>query len=176
MEYDLGLDDINLDVLMNQLILRVGRYNLQLLVVGTPQGNKISTFNIDRAAALTSTYLMALYGHERWIDGGYAHSIYLNKSLIEAKRLSLSEIKNQVCTFLMDFEGVATAYPLEQAMMLDHTKEFVNKHCSGDVIVTLEPHWQDKRPQSAILWWSGHAANYPKDRIKAQQVRHLIYK
>ena len=176
LEYDLGLDDTNLDVLMNQLILRVGRKNLQLLVIGTPQGSEQTSFNIDRAAALTSTYLMALYGHERWIDGGYGHSLYLNKQLIEQKRQSLPEMKNLICAFLMDFDNVAAAYSLEQAMTLEETKESVNKHCSGDIIVTLEHNWQYQPPQSTLLWWKGYNTNYPQEPINALQVKHLIYK
>lgn len=175
-EYDLSLDDTNLDVLMNQLILRVGRYNLQLLVIGTPQQDISSPFNIDRAAALTSTYLMALYGNERWIDGAYGHSIYLNKSLIEKTKVSLPQMKSLICSFLMDFEGVAGAYPLEQALILDETKESVNKHCSGDIIVTLEHDWQYRQPTSTILWWKGRTTDHPTQTINALQVKHLIYK
>ncbi len=176
LEYDLGLDDTNLDVLMNQLILRVGRYNLQLLVIGTPQNSVPSSFNIDRAAALTSTYLMALYGHERWINGGHGHSIYLNKQLIEQKKISLPEIKSQVCAFLMDFEGVSGAYPLEQALYLNETKESVNKHCSGDIVVTLEHDWTYKAPTATILCWKGYSTSYPTKLSNALQVKHLIYK
>lgn len=176
LEYDLGLDDTNLDVLMNQLILRVGRKNLQLLVIGTPQGGELTAFNIDRAAALTSTYLIALYGHERWIDGGYGHSLYLNKQLIEQKKQSLPEIKNLICAFLMDFDDVAAAYSLEQAMTLEETRESVNKHCSGDIVVTIEHNWQYQPPQSTLLWWKGYDTNYPQSPINALQVKHLIYK
>ncbi len=174
-EYDLGLTDTNLDVLMNQLILRVGRYNLQLLVLGTPQGEETSVFDIDRAAALTSTYLIALYGHERWIEGRYGNSLYLNKGLIEQKKLSLSEVESRVCSFLMDFEGVAAAYPVNKAMLLDQTKESINKHCTGDIVITLEHGWQYREPKVTLLWWSGRGANYPKEPIDYKQIRHLIY-
>lgn len=175
LEYDLGIDDTNLDMLMNQLILRVGRYNLQLLVIGSPQVKETSAFNIDRAAALTSTYLMALYGNERLIDGGHGHSIYLNKSLIEKSKMSLPEMKSLICSFLLDFEGVAGAYPLEQAMILEETKESVNKHCSGDIVITLEHDWQYKKPEATILWWTGRTTNYPTEPINALQLKHLIY-
>ena len=66
----------------------------------------VQYFNVDRAAALTATYLMALYGTERWVDGGYGQSIYLNRSLIEQKHLSLPQLQQQVAAFLMDFEGI----------------------------------------------------------------------
>ena len=112
--------------LMEQLNKRIGKENYQLLVVGRPilgtgvseltgAGLTVQQFNVDRAAALASTYLMALYGHERWIDGGYGQSIYLNRTLIEKKKLSLSEIQKQVATLLMDFEGVQLAFPALEA-------------------------------------------------------------
>jgi hypothetical protein len=59
---------------------------------------------------------MALYGHERWIDGSYGQSIYLNRTLIEQKRLSLETIQRQVANFLMDFEGVQIAMPHYEAV------------------------------------------------------------
>ena len=174
-EYDLSQEDTNLDVLMNQLILRVGRHNLQLFVLGTPVPAQPSSFNIDRAAALTSTYLIALYGTERWVNGGWKNSIYLNQSLMEQKRISLPQIKAQVCTFLMDFEGVAAAYPVEDAMVLPETKENINKHCAGDVIVCLEHDWLYREPQATLLWWR-EDKTYPTHPINALDVKHLIYK
>ena len=93
----------DLGYLMEQLDKRIGRTNYQVLVVGRPIfGTDAQTlsdihmpvqqFNADRAAALTGTYLMALYGHERGVDGAYGQSIYLNRTLIEQKRLSLETI------------------------------------------------------------------------------------
>ena len=117
----------DLGYLMEQLDKRIGRANYQVLVIGRPVlGTSAQTlndlrmpvqpFNTDRAAALTSTYLMALYGHERWVDGAYGQSIYLNRTLIEQKRLSLETIQRQVANFLMDFEGVQIAMPGHEAM------------------------------------------------------------
>ena len=93
----------DLGFLMEQLDKRIGRTNYQLLVIGRPVLGTdpqtlsdihmpVQQFNADRAAALTGTYLMALYGHERWVDGAYGQSIYLNRTLIEQKRLSFFKI------------------------------------------------------------------------------------
>jgi hypothetical protein len=82
----------DLGYLMEQLDKRIGRANYQVLVVGRPVlGTSAQTlsdlhmpvqqFNVDRAAALTGTYLMALYGHERWVDGSYGQSLYVNRTL-----------------------------------------------------------------------------------------------
>ena len=112
----------DLGYLMEQLNRRIGEQNYRILIIGLPRrgmnqarleaaGIHTGTFNVDRAAALTNTYLMALYGHERWVDGGYGHGIYLNRKLIEQKRMDLYQLQRQVATFLMEFEGVADAYP-----------------------------------------------------------------
>ena len=117
----------DLGFLMEQLDKRIGRTNYQILLIGRPVlGTSPQTladlhmpvqqFNTDRAAALTGTYLMALYGHERWVDGSYGQSIYLNRTLIEQKRLSLETLQRQVANFLMDFEGVQIAMPGHEAM------------------------------------------------------------
>ena len=169
----------DLGYLMEQLDKRIGRANYQLLVVGRPVlGTSAQTlsdirmpvqqFNTDRAAALTGTYLMALYGHERWVEGSYGQSIYLNRTLIEQKRLSLETMQRQVANFLMDFEGVQIAMPGHEAMQYPLLSTTLCKRHAGDVVFMLQPGWQlmldekravdkviDDNPTAPLLFWSG---------------------
>ena len=189
----------DLGYLMEQLDKRIGRANYQLMVVGRPVlGTSAQTlsdmhmpvqqFNADRAAALTSTYLMALYGHERWVDGNHEQSIYLNRNLIEQKRLSLETIQRQVANFLMDFEGVQMAMPGHEAMQHGILGRTLCKRHTGDVVFMLQPGWQlmqdDKRaidrvvddtPLAPVLLWSGTIRTMPQNPIDATGVADLIF-
>lgn len=189
----------DLGYLMDQLNRRIGREHYQLLVVGRPAlGTALQTmtdihmpvrpFNVDRAAALIGTYLMAIYGHERWVDGGYGQSIYLNRTLIEQKRLNLGDIQRQVATFLLEFEGIQSAMPAHEAILVPQLNRSLCKRHTGDVVFTLQPGWQlmqddrhtidhviDDRPQSPLLFWSGTLRPMPEGKLTATDVADLIF-
>ena len=148
----------------------------------------VRQFNVDRAAALTGTYLMAIYGHERWVDGSYGHSIYLNRTLIEQKRLNLETIQRQVANFLMDFEGIEIAMPIHESLLYPPLRDSFNKRHMGDVIFNLQPGWQlmqneqhaidkviDENPQAPLLFWSGTLRPMPQGQLTALNVAELIF-
>ena len=130
---------------------------------------------------------MALYGHERWVDGSCGHSIYLNRTLIEQKRLSLETIQKQVANFLMDFEGVQVAFPQQEALLHPQYAPSLNKRVVGDVFFTLQPGWQlmsdeqtatdyiiDACPEVPLLLWSPSLRQMPKGRLDATEVVGLV--
>ena len=188
----------DLGFLMEQLDKRIGRTNYQILVVGRPVLGTdpqtltdihmpVQAFNADRAAALTGTYLMALYGHERWVDGAYGQSIYLNRTLIEQKRLNLETIQRQVANFLMDFEGVQIAMPGHEAMLQPQLGATLCKRHTGDVVFLLQPGWQlmqdektaidkviDDNPVSPLLLWSRILRQMPQNQLTATDVADLL--
>lgn len=189
----------DLGFLMEQLDKRIGKTNYQVLVVGRPVLGTdaqtladihmpVQTFNADRAAALTGTYLMALYGHERWVDGSYGQSIYLNRTLIEQKRLSLEALQRQVANFLMDFEGIQIALPGYEAMRYPLLNTTLCKRHTGDVVLLLQPGWRlmqdekqtidrviDDKPVSPLLFWSGAMRAMPQEPLDATGVADLIF-
>ena len=189
----------DLGYLMEQLDRRIGRNNYQVLVVGRPiLGTSAQTlsdihmpvqlFNADRAAALTGTYLMALYGHERWVDGVYGQSIYLNRTLIEQKRLNMETIQRQVANFLMDFEGVQVAMPGYEAIQYNGLGTTLSKRHLGDVVFMLQPGWRlmlderrvidfviDDNPISPLLLWTGTLRPMPQGTLDATNVADLIF-
>lgn len=190
----------DLGFLMEQLDRRIGRENYQIMVVGRPiLGTDPQTlsdihmpvqqFNVDRASALIGTYLMAIYGHERWVDGGYGQSIYLNRTLIEQKRLTLETISRQVAAFLIDFEGIQTAMPAHEAMWQPQLNTTLCKRHTGDVVFLLQPGWQlmqderraidmvsDDDPKAPLLLWSGTLRPMPEGKLTATDVADLIFK
>lgn len=189
----------DLGFLMEQLDRRIGKTNYQILVVGRPvlgtDAQQLSdihmpvqAFNADQAAALTGTYLMALYGHERWVDGAYGQSIYLNRTLIEQKRLNLETIQRQVANFLMDFEGVQMALPGYEAMRYPLLSTTMCKRHLGDVVFMLQPGWRlmqnerqvvdniiDENPVAPLLLWCGTLRPMPQYQLDATNVAELIF-
>ena len=192
----LGINQ-DLGFLMEQLNRRIGKEQYQILVVGRPvKGYSTATlqmanlpvqrFNSDRAAALTGTYLMAIYGHERWVDGGHGPFIYLNRMLIEEKRMSLETIQRQVANFLMDFEGVQVAYPIHEAINSDDKHSIYRKQ-AGDVYFRLQDNWLldckegqafdiviQSQPSVPVLYWSGRVSTFPEGKLQATDIKQLI--
>lgn len=106
-------------------------------------------FNADRALALLNTYLMAIYGNEKWISGYYGKNIFLNKKKIEEKKLDWNEFKERVTDFLIEFEGVQSAYSTSDIFNFSGDKSDVrakfrnsyHKNTSGDISISLMPGW-----------------------------------
>ena len=139
--------------LIEQLQKRVGKGNVRFVVMGVPRygqsgermkqaGIDVREFNLGRATALTSVYLMAIYGYEQWLSGSYGQSVYLNKTLIEDKGQDLHKIERQVADFLTDFEGVRAAYPRHEALLAGEVTRGLAKAYTGDVVVCLQPQWR----------------------------------
>ena len=188
----------DLGYLIDQLARIVGVQHLRIVVMGKPLlGQNIESlaaarmpaqyFNVDRAAALTATYLMALYGTERWVDGGYGQSIYLNRTLIEQKHIPLPQLQQQVASFLMDFEGVEAAFPFTEALGSVSLANTVNKRAFGDVVFTLQPHWLlrandtevldhvvEEDPVVPVMIWSGAYQAFPTGITDATQIKALL--
>lgn len=193
---------INQDLghLMTQLDKQIGKDKYDIVIVGRPvKGHSqtafkaanmpINYFNTDRAAALIGTYLMAIYGHERWVDGGYGPFIYLNRMLIERKRMDLEAIQRQVANFLMEFEGVQIAYPIYEAITSDDKASIYRKH-AGDVYFNLHDNWLltvneqnvfdhviQSQPTVPVLYWSANKTYNPfTGPIQATDIKSLILK
>ena len=77
--------------------------------------------------------------------------IFLNRTLIEDSRIALEEIQKKVARFLIQFTGVAAAYPYSAFEANDfgngNLRKIVNNFSpqrSGDVIVILNPGWIER--------------------------------
>jgi hypothetical protein len=187
----------DLGYLMDQLNQRIGKTNYQVLLIGRPTkghstkafemaGIPVQHFNLDRATALTSTYLMAIYGHERWIDGGFGPYIFLNRTLIEQKRLSLETIQRQVANFIMDFEGVQVAFPIHEAILSEYSTSIYRRQ-AGDVFFQLQDHWVldtnnkqpydqviEQHPTAPLMLWSATLRTFPEKELDATDIKNLI--
>lgn len=115
--------------------------------------NRISAgyFRQNQAHQLLKSYLNAVYGQGDWVKGYFEKQVFLNRVLIEDAKIPLEEIQKKVARFLVQFSGVASAYPYSAFEANDfgngHLKRIVNNFTpqrSGDVIITLNPGWVEK--------------------------------
>ncbi len=113
--------------------------------------NRISSglFNADRALALLNTYLMAIYGQGQWVSGYYGKNIYLNRKLIEDRKLNIREMEDEVADFMGEFEGVHAAYTTSKLNDLSvarpdprfKLKNSYYRKTTGEVQLLLKPGW-----------------------------------
>ncbi len=108
-------------------------------------------FRQDQALQLLRSYLNAVYGEGNWVKGYSERQVYLNRTLIEDARIPLEDVQKKVARFLVQFSGVAAAYPYSAFEANDfgngNLKRIINNfnsQRSGDVIVTLNPGWIEK--------------------------------
>ena len=108
-------------------------------------------FKQTEALQLLKSYLNAVYGQGDWVKGYYEKQIFLNRILIEDAKIPLEEIQKRISRFMVQFSGVASAYPYTAFEANDfsngHLKRIVNSFTpqrSGDVIITLNPGWVEK--------------------------------
>lgn len=105
-------------------------------------------FSIFKAVALLKSYLNLMYGDGEWIADYDAGQIYLDRGLIEKKKVSLKEMQDKVADFMVDFEGIArvlTANSLthnasSSGLEVLFQNSFSQKR-SGDVLYSLQPTW-----------------------------------
>jgi predicted AlkP superfamily pyrophosphatase or phosphodiesterase len=108
-------------------------------------------FKQIQALQLLKSYLNAVYGQGDWVKGYYEKQIFLNRVLIEDAKIPLEDIQKKVSRFIVQFSGVASAYPYTAFEANDfsngHLKRIVNSFTpqrSGDIIITLNPGWVEK--------------------------------
>ncbi|MDD4970889.1 MAG: alkaline phosphatase family protein [Paludibacter sp.] len=152
--------DKDIQNLLQKIDSKVGLNKTLIFMFGNQTGvhspnelgeNKIPAgyYNADRSLALLSSYLMAVYGQQKWISGYYGKNIFLNKEKIEEKKLNFRTVQQTVADFMADFEGIQSALPSSQVLNMggnvnsemERIRNSTNKNCVGDVIITLMPGW-----------------------------------
>ena len=137
-------------------------------------------FNIERAAALVNTYLMAIYGHHPWIEGANANALIVNRKLLAEQKINYNDFTQQVAHFLENFEGVNKAYTLGQitASCDDNTesaeiRNSLSKRFAGDVYVTLQPGWQLANNSTTLDRYHAIKASVPAVHIHNNSIKVL---
>ena len=154
--------DKDIETLLNWLNDKIGKRNVLVYFTAAHgiseippvmQSTRIPAgyFNRNQALQLLRTYLNATYGEGNWVKGYSERQIFLNRTLIEDAGIKLEDIQKKVARFLIQFTGIASAFPYSAFEANDfgsgHLRKIVNNFSplrSGDVIVTLNPGWVEK--------------------------------
>lgn len=154
--------DRDLAHLLSYLDATVGKENLLIYLTsnhGAPEIPEyqaqakipVGNFNYLSAVSLLKSYLNLTYGEANWVKGYYQQQLYLNRPLIEERKLSLEEMQKTVARFMIQFSGVAhvmTASTLETQQFTDGIfgamQRGFNQKRSGDILINLMPGWAEK--------------------------------
>jgi len=171
--------DNELQFLMQKIETKIGADKVLFILFGN-QTNSYSPeelkahnihagyFNANRSIALLNSYLMAIYGQEKWISGYYGKHIYLNKRLIEEKNVDFREMQEVAIEFMLEFEGVQSAYSFSQLMNIGANpgtemaklRNSTHKNTAGDIILTLMPGWLEVDDQENAVGESNALVSY----------------
>ena len=152
--------DSEISTLLSKIYEKLNKENVLVVMFGSQTAVRMPAdlgqnnvpagyFNANSSIALLNTYLMALYGQERWVTGYYGKNIFLNHEKIEEKRMKLSEVQRTVAAFMHEFEGIHTAFPTTDILLSStngdgtsaQLRNSIHKKTAGDVIITLLPGW-----------------------------------
>jgi hypothetical protein len=154
--------DHDIERLINYLNDSIGKKNILVYFTSAHgvseiplvlENNRIPSgyFKQNQALQLLKSYLNAVYGQGDWIKGYYEKQIFFNRVLIEDAKIPLEEIQKKVARLLVQFSGVASAYPYSAFEANDfnngHLKRIINSFSpqrTGDIIITLNPGWIEK--------------------------------
>lgn len=170
--------DRDIENLLNYLNNSLGKRNILIYftsahgiseIPGVLENNRIPSghFKQNQALQLLRSYLNASYGEGDWIKGYTDRQIFLNRTLIEDAKLSLDEVQKKVARFIVQFSGVASAYPYSAFETNDFSsgnlKRILNNFSpqrSGDVIITLNSGWIERGDENYV---ADHGSPYEYD-------------
>lgn len=151
--------DRDLEKLLKELDERVGKGNYTVFLTFSEarellpeELNKMRLsadyFSIFKAVALLKSFLNLIYGEGEWVLDYDATQIYLDRALIEKKKIPLKDIQDKIADFLVEFEGVSrvlTSHSLthnssSSGVEVLFQNSFSQKR-SGDILYALQPTW-----------------------------------
>jgi predicted AlkP superfamily pyrophosphatase or phosphodiesterase len=169
--------DHEIEILLTYLNDNLGKKNILVYLTSAHgiseipavlESNRIPAgyFRQNQALQLLRSYLNAVYGEGDWVKGYSEKQVFLNRTLVEDARIPLEEIQKKVARFLIQFTGVASAYPYSAFEANDfgngNLRRIINNFSpqrSGDVIVTLNPGWVEKETEQV----TNHNSPYEYD-------------
>ncbi|MCB2194703.1 MAG: alkaline phosphatase family protein [Bacteroidetes bacterium] len=141
---ELGLENVLVYVTSDRGISDVPEYLIS-------KKQNAGVFEGDKAITLLNSYLSILYEDGDWVKSLYSRQVYFNQSLIDQTGVDLSELQQKAADFLVQFKGVANAFPAHVLNATDFESGINQKiqnsyhqKRSGDVIINLEPGWIEK--------------------------------
>ncbi|WP_114782022.1 alkaline phosphatase PafA [Botryobacter ruber] len=153
--------DRELEKLLTQLEKKLGKENVLVFLTADHGAVQVPAFlrdnrvpaGVSLAAVIrdsTEQYLDKTYGAGKWVEQYTNQQLYLNRKLIESKKLNRLEVQEKVAGYVTRFEAVARAMSAESIQRSGWTEGMVvrmvngyNATRSGDVLVVLQPGWYE---------------------------------
>jgi len=96
-------------------------------------------------------YLDGLYGEDKWVEMMEGNGVYLNRTLIQSKKMNMKEVQDNVANFISSQEGVFDVAPNYQLRGQTHTtgmlgmlqRGYYHKR-SPDVFIVTKSGWLDQ--------------------------------
>lgn len=130
-------------------------------------GVEVGSIDINSSVVVLNTYLKALYGNYKWVEKYSDRQIYLNRNLIEDKKISLDEIQDKTAEFMVQFAGIDNAAPAHAFRNMHFTtgmwakaENSYNRKRSGDVLINLAPGWQEVNDDGSAVSLSASKSGY----------------
>ncbi|MCC9168442.1 alkaline phosphatase PafA [Pontibacter harenae] len=151
--------DKDIEEIINQLEKTIGKENVLIFLTadhGAAQvpaymlSNKIPAGLANSSAMRDSIeqHLDKFFGAGKWVEQYTNQQVYLNRNLINTKKLSHEEVQEQVVNVILRFENVMKAVTAESLKrsgwgkgLMTRIDNGYNTQRSGDVIVVYQPGW-----------------------------------
>jgi hypothetical protein len=144
---------------------QVGLSNVRLYITGTgaptlpavdiPKEKAYNgDFYPDRCTSLLNLYLMAIYGNEHWVSGWSNQQVFLNRKLIEEKKLNYDEISLKAAEFLAEFSGIQSVLRYQQLLLggasasMEEKANAIHPQHSGDLYLEIQGGWNVRETNS----------------------------
>ena len=137
-------------------------------------------FSMNRCVALLNMYLVALHGKGNYIENHLGNQIYIDKKLLEQRKLKTADILQECEDFLYQFDGVKEVYTSTRLMQgawspeLSQVRNSFNIRHSGDIVIEIMPGCSlaDDGKSDAKVWrpsWVNFPVIYYGYGIEAKQ-------
>jgi predicted AlkP superfamily pyrophosphatase or phosphodiesterase len=159
--------DKDIEFLLQYIEKEVGKYNTLVFLTSTSgtadntkqlndQKIQAGQFKQVKAEQLLKSYLNAVYGENDWVSYYGKQTFFLNQTLLEDKKIPLTEIQEKSANFLVKLTGVSQVFTSNILLNTNFTEgvqkqiyNSFNQKRSGDIFLNLEPGWIEQTTTEA---------------------------
>ena len=104
------------------------------------------TFYMSRTADLLNMYLGAVWGQGKYVETTFRNQIFMNHSLLDNKKISISSATSRAQELLVMMSGVKNVYTSLQLLTISNeqiqlVRQGYNPERCGDLVIETAPGW-----------------------------------
>lgn len=105
------------------------------------------TFYMSRTADLLNMYLGAIWGQGKYVETTFRNHIFMNHSLLDNKKISISNATSRAQELLVMMSGVRNVYTSLQLLTISNeqiqlVRQAYNPERCGDLVIETAPGWR----------------------------------